>query len=145
MTLVVGYDRHRASRAAVLFASELAGALKVPVHVVHVVDISDGAISGSSGDSANAVKRKLDAERQHVGEALDAAGVQWDYHLLNGDPVKALLKTADDCAATLIVVGRSQHRIAPTLSHLLTGAVIRNLLRHSTRPVAVVPEFAESR
>lgn len=144
MALVVGYDRHPASRAAVLFASELAGALNVPVHVVHVVDISDGAISGSSGESADALKRKLDTERQHVGEALDAAHVEWKYHLLNGDPAKALLKTADDCAATLIVVGRPQHGIGPTLSHIVTGTVTRNLLRHSTRPVAVVPGFADS-
>lgn len=144
MALVVGYDRHAASRAAVLFAAELAGALNVPVHVVHVVDLADGASSGSSGESAEAIKRTLNTERQHVGDALDAAHVQWEYHLLNGDPVEALLKTADDCAATLIVVGRPQHGISPTLSHIVSGTVTRNLLRYSTRPVAVVPEFADS-
>lgn len=144
MALVVGYDRHPASRAAVLFASELAGALNVPVHVVHVVDISDGAISDSADDPSDTIKRKLDAERQHVGEALDAARVQWEYHLLNGDPVQALLKTADDYAATLIVVGRPQRGIGPALSHMVTGTVTRNLLRQSSRPVAVVPEFADN-
>lgn len=144
MSLVVGYDRHPASRAAVLFAAELAGALNVPVHVVHVVDMSDSAISGTSTGSAEAVERRLSAERQHVGEALDATHVEWAYHLLTGDPVKALLKTADDCAARLIVVGRPQHGIGPALSHIVTGTVTRNLLRHSTRPVAVVPEFADS-
>lgn len=144
MALVVGYDRHPASRAAVLFAAELAGALQVPVHVVHVVDMSDAAISDTSDGSADAVERRLSTERQHVGEALDAVHVQWTYHLLNGDPVKALLKTADDCAATLIVVGRPQHGIGPVLTHMVTGTVTRNLLRHSTRPVAVVPEFADS-
>ncbi|QLL05347.1 universal stress protein [Mycobacterium vicinigordonae] len=144
MALVVGYDRHPASRAAVLFACELAGALNVPVHVVHVVDISDGVISGSSGESSDAVKRRLDTERRHVGEALDAAHVRWEYHLLNGEPVKALLKIAEDCAAILIVVGRPQHGIGPTLSHIVSGTVTRNLLRRSTRPVAVVPEFADS-
>ncbi|OIN78842.1 universal stress protein [Mycobacterium malmoense] len=144
MALVVGYDRHPASRAAVLFAAELAGALNVPVHVVHVVDMADSPISGTSTESAEAAKKRLDAERQHVGEALDAAHVPWTYHLLNGDPVKALLKTADDCSATLIVVGRPQHGIVPALSHIVTGTVARNLLRHSTRPVAVVPEFADS-
>lgn len=144
MALVVGYDRHPASRAAVLFAGELAGALNVPVHIVHVVDTVDNPISGAPAGSAEAVERRLDAERQHVGEALDAVGVQWTYHLLDGDPVSALLKTADECAATLIVVGRPQHGIGPALSHIVTGTVTRNLLRHSTRPVAVVPEFADS-
>ncbi len=143
MALVVGYDRHPASRAAVLFAGELAGALNVPVHVVHVVDMSDSPISGTPSSSAEAAERRLNTERQRVGEALDAAHVQWTYHLLNGDPVNALLKTADEYAATLIVVGRPQHGIGPALSHIVTGAVTRNLLRHSTRPVVVVPEFAD--
>ena len=144
MALVVGYDRHPASRAAVLFAGELAGALKVPVHVVHVVDLSDNPISGTSASPAEAAERRRNTERQHVGEALDAAHVQWTYHLMDGDPVTALLKTADEYAATLIVVGRPQHGIGAALSHILTGTVTRNLLRHSTRPVAVVPEFGDN-
>jgi nucleotide-binding universal stress UspA family protein len=144
MALVVGYDRHPASRAAVLFAGELAGALGVPLHVVHVVDIVDSPISGAEATAADAVERRLNTERLHVGEALDAANVQWQYHLLDGDPVTALLKTADDCAATMIVVGRPQRGIGPVLSHIVTGTVTRNLLRHSTRPVAVVPQFADS-
>ena len=113
MALVVGYDRHPASRAAVLFAGELA-------------------------------ERRLNTERQHVGEALDAVHVQWTHRVLHGDPVTTLLKAADECAATLIVVGRPQHGLGPVLSHVVTGTVTRNLLRHSTRPVAVVPEFGDN-
>ncbi|HTQ18899.1 universal stress protein [Mycobacterium sp.] len=149
MALVVGYDRHPASRAAVLFAGELAGALNAPVHVVHVVDLSDShfsaePVSATSGSPDEAAERRLTIERQHVGDALDAAGVQWTYHLMEGDPVSALLKTAEECAATLIVVGRPQHGIGAALSHIVTGTVTRNLLRHSTMPVAVVPEFGDS-
>ncbi|MEB4211209.1 universal stress protein [Mycobacterium sp. 94-17] len=144
MALVVGYDRHPASRAAVLFTGGLANAMDVPVHVVHVVDRSDSAFFATSTDAADTVERRLSTERRHVGEILDATHVRWTYHLLDGDPVAALLKTADDCAATLIVVGRPQHGIGSVVSHLVTGAVARNLLRHSTRPVAVVPEFADN-
>jgi nucleotide-binding universal stress UspA family protein len=144
MALVVGYDRHPASRAALLFAGGLAAGLDAPLHVVHVVDMSDSPISGPPDASAEAAERRLNAERQHVGEALDAAHVQWAYHVMSGDPVAALLKTADECAATMIVVGRPQHGIGPALSHLVTGTVARNLLRHSTRPVLVVPRFGDS-
>lgn len=59
MALVVGYDRHPASRAAVLFAGELAGALNVPVHIVHVVDTVDNPISGAPAGSAEAVEEGL--------------------------------------------------------------------------------------
>ena len=141
MALVVGYDRHPASRAAVLFASELARALNVPVHVVHVVDRSDSAIPGTPASSADATKRRLDAERQHVGAALDAAHVQWTYHLLIGDPVAALLKTADEHAASMVVVGRPEHGLGAALDHIVTGTVARNLLRRNRRPVVAVPKW----
>lgn len=147
MALVVGYDQHPASRAAVLFAGELAGALDVPVHVVHVVDMSDRAAATAEGSGEG--EPTPDAEPQHipgqVGDALDWARVQWTYHLCHGDPAAALLQAADEHAATLIVVGRPQQGIRSMLGHLVGGRVARNLLRHSTRPVAVVPEFAEGR
>lgn len=144
MAVVVGYDRRPASRAAVLFAGELAGALGVPVHVVHVADISDPpAAADSSGDAKPTPHAQPALVPEHVGDALDWAHVQWTYHLRHGDPAAAILHAADEHAATLIVVGRPQQGIRSMFGHLVGGRVARNLLRHSTRPVAVVPEFAE--
>lgn len=144
MALVVGYDRHPASRAAVLVAGELGGALKVPVHVVHVIEMSDSLSGVPSSWSFESAEKRLDAERQHVGEALAAAHVQWTYRVLHGDPVAALLGVADEHAATFIVVGRPQRGVGPALGHMVTGTVARKLLRRSTRPVVVVPEFGDS-
>lgn len=141
MALVVGYDYHPASRAAVLFAGELAHAMNTAVHVVHIVDIADSPISGAPISSAGADDKRLTSGRQHVADYLDAAHVQWTYRVLNGNPVTALVDAADECAAMLIVIGRPQHGIGPALGHVVTGAVARNLLRTSSRPVAVVPEF----
>lgn len=143
MALVVGYDRRPASRAAVLLAGEIAGALTVPVHVVHVVNMSDSPVLATAKRSADA-DRWLDSDRRHVGDALDAAHVQWSYHLLKGDPVTAILKAADELAARVVVSVWPQHGIGPALGRFVTGKVARNLLRHSTRPVVVVPEFADS-
>jgi nucleotide-binding universal stress UspA family protein len=138
VALVVGYDAHPASRAALVFAGDLGGALNIPVHVVHVVD-SDVA------GAPNATEQRFDAERQHIGDALDSAGVQWQYHLVPGDPVDALLQAADDHAASMLVVGRPEQGIGAAVGHLVTGAVARNLVRRSHRPVVVVPEFISSR
>jgi len=138
VVLVVGYDRHPASRAALVFAGELAGALNVPLHVVHVVDDSDEADAGRAS-SAGADGEDLDAERQHVGDALGE--VQWTYHRLRGDPVTALLEMTNRHGASMLIVGRPEQGIGAAFGHLITGNVARNLLRRSNRPVVVVPEF----
>ena len=138
MVLVVGYDRHSASRAALVFAGELAGALNVPLHVVHVVDDSDDA-GAARASSAGTGGEDLDAERQHVRDALGE--VQWTYHRLRGDPVTALLEMTNRHGASMLIVGRPEQGIGAAFGHLITGNVARNLLRRSNRPVVVVPEF----
>jgi len=145
VALVVGYDRHLASRAALLFAAELAGALNVALHVVHVVDRSDSPINVEAASSAGATERRLEGERRHVAAALDAADVQWSYHVMDGDPVAALLAAASEHAASMIVVGRPEQGLVATVGHIVTGAVARTLIRRSQRPVVVVPHVVEGR
>lgn len=138
MALVVGYDRHPASRAALVFAGELAGALNVPLHVVHVVDDADNAVTMPAG-SAVVGGEDLDAERQHLADAL--GNVQWTYHRLRGDPSTALLEVTNQHGASMVIVGRPEQGIGAAIGHIITGNVARNLLRHSNRPVVVVPQF----
>ncbi|WP_045376778.1 universal stress protein [Mycobacterium kyorinense] len=54
--------------------------------------------------------------------ALGAADLQWTFHQIRGDPAEALLDVA-------------------ALGHIVSGSVARNVLRHSHRPVVVVPEY----
>jgi nucleotide-binding universal stress UspA family protein len=138
VVLVVGYDRHPASRAALVFAGELAGALNVPLHVVHVVDDADDACAARAS-SAGAGGDDLDPERQHVGDAVGE--VQWTYHRLRGDPVTTLLEASSQHGASMLIVGRPEQGIGAAFGHLITGNVARNILRRSNRPVVVVPEF----
>jgi nucleotide-binding universal stress UspA family protein len=139
VVLVVGYDRHPAGRAALTFAGELAGALNVPLHVVHAVNDGDDATSGptnSTSASDGAV-----AEPEHLGDALDAAHVLWTYHRLTGDPATILLDAADEHSAAMLILGRPEQGLGATVGHIITGNVARNVLRRSTRPVVIVPEF----
>ena len=139
MVLVVGYDRHSASRAALVFAGELAGALNVPLHVVHVVDDADDAVTAPAMSCPGTADH--DAESQHVGDTLGGADVQWTYHRLRGDPATVLLDTANQHGASMLIVGQPEHGIGAAVGHLITGNVARNLLRRTNRPVVVVPEF----
>jgi nucleotide-binding universal stress UspA family protein len=138
VVLVVGYDRHPASRAALVFAGELAGALNVPLHVVHVVDDADNAVT-TPASSAGVAGEDLDAARQHVADAL--GDVQWTYHRLRGDPAAALIEVTNQHGASMLIVGRPEQGIGAAIGHIITGKVARNVLRRSTRPVVVVPEF----
>lgn len=138
MVLVVGYDRHPASRAALVFAGELAGALNVPLHVVHVVDDADDSATTPTS-SAGGGAHDGDPERQHVADAL--GDVQWTYHRLRGDPTTALLEMANHHRASMLIVGRPEQGIGAAIGHMITGNVARHLLRRSNRPVVVVPEF----
>lgn len=140
MVLVVGYDRHPASRAALVFAGELAGALNVPLHVVHVVDDADDDDTAPTTSTRHGAE-DLDAESHYVADALDAADVQWTYHRLRGDPATVLLETTNQHSASMLIVGRPEHGIGAAVGHIITGNVARNLLRRSNRPVVVVPEF----
>jgi nucleotide-binding universal stress UspA family protein len=133
VALVVGYDPHPASRAALVFAGELAGALNVPVHVVHVLD------------GGQPTQRDSDRERQRVADALGGRDLQWTYHLVSGDPAQVLIEAADEHSALMLVVGRPETGVEATLGHLVTGSVARNVLRHSRRPVVVVPEYGGPR
>jgi nucleotide-binding universal stress UspA family protein len=141
VALVVGYDRHPASRAALLFAGQLAGALNVPLHVVHVADASDSTLGAGPPTSADD-HQLLRAEQRSVRAALESTGVQWSYHVMSGDRVAALIEAASEHAASMIIVGRPEHGIGATLGHIVSGAVARGLLRRSPRPVVVVPESA---
>lgn len=139
MSLVVGYDQHPISRAAMLFASELAAALDEAVHVVHIVDTPDKPISGAPISTGAGSHEKASAERQHVKAALDAARVQWTYRVLNGDPVTALLRTADECSARSIVISGCQDEGDPSVDRILAADFMRNLLSRSSFPVVLVP------
>jgi nucleotide-binding universal stress UspA family protein len=141
VALIVGYDRHPASRAALLFAAELTAALNVPLAIVHVADLSDmiGAEPSASTD-----ERHADLERQRIAAVLSNE-VRWSYCLVGGDPVDALIEAASQYAASMIVVGRPQQGISAAIGHIVSGAVARNLMRRSPIPVVVVPESTGGR
>ena len=142
MALIVGYDRHPASRAALLFGAELTAALNVPLAIVHVADLSDMVIGAEP--SALTDDRHADLERQRIAAVLSDE-VRWSYSLVGGDPVDALIEAAAQYSASIIVVGRPQQGISAAIGHIVSGAVARHLLRRSPIPVVVVPESADPR
>jgi nucleotide-binding universal stress UspA family protein len=57
-----------------------------------------------------------------------------------GDPYKLILKIATEWNANLIVMGTHGHTGIP---HLLMGSVAEKIVRHSTKPIVIIPTRKE--
>ncbi|HZK62903.1 MAG TPA: universal stress protein, partial [Puia sp.] len=53
-----------------------------------------------------------------------------------GKPFEVILKVAEEWGADLIVIGTHGRK---GFSHLLMGSVAEKIIRHSTRPLFVIP------
>jgi nucleotide-binding universal stress UspA family protein len=141
--LVLGYDTAPASRTALLVAADLA--LRLPaghLYVVHAVDLSDYPADPDLPDFDTLGAQTLAVEREHVHAALADLPVPWTYHVGHRRPVRYLCDLAEEHDALMIIVGTRGGGLGSTVARLLDGSVSHGLIRHSRRPVLVVPEHA---
>lgn len=141
VALVVGYDRHRAARAALHAAIALAGDLGADLHVLHSSTLDDYGIDPDCDQYEAEHAQALADERAAISELLGDSGLVWAYHEQQGDPSHALAELADQVDARMIVVGATH---PGGIRHLLGGdSVAKRLLKQQARPVLVVPEADE--
>lgn len=139
MTVIVGFDRHRASLAALRFGHDLAADLDVPLHVVHVVDQNDTPVDPDAADWTEQTDTHVRELREQAQSLLAQVPGDWSYHSLHGDAADVLLALAEVEDAAMIVLGQPEHGFGASVDHLLNGAIARTLLRRSSRPIVVVP------
>lgn len=137
--LVVGYDRHPSSHAALLVARELATRLAAQLDVVHVEDMSDQPISPDQPEWEEEFARALASQHEQVRDAMLGHAGRWTYRAARGDPAQILAAAAAELRATMIIVGTGEPGTAHALHRLLDGSVLRRLIRHQPCPVLVVP------
>ena len=139
--IVVGYDRHPASAAALVMAGSIASAMNARLHVVHVVDLGD-AYPNIDDPSWEALTQAAVDEEQRVAEsAVEGLDVQWTYQTARGETAQVLARTAMEQDALMIVIG--ERRLGRAVVHLLELSVLHHLLRlHPTTPVLIVSEEA---
>ena len=135
MTVVLGYDESPGADTALHVAIDVAVRFGEPLVVVHGI-----APPGGVGEEFQAHRDAL-AEigrkaTDHALEAARAAGVAAEAELVTAKPAEALIRIADECDATVIVLGTSGE--GPIRSALL-GSTPHKLLQLSTRPVLCVP------
>jgi nucleotide-binding universal stress UspA family protein len=146
-TLVVGTDGSAHGQHAVTWAADLARQLGAKVVLVHVAPPVQPPIAAAGGyvmyvpqDVIDENRAALEEQvRDEFGAPLTAAGVTWDWRLLDGSPPIVLGDVAAEVDAQLIVVGT---RALHALGELFLGSTSHALTRHRGVPIVVVPEPA---
>lgn len=138
--VVVGVDGSANSRRALVLAGRHARSTGAELAVVHAVGLTeeiDGEhvpTFGHRDEIAANVDGWCDALREDGWE-------KFRVELVDGAPVDALLRTADQLDASVIVVGR---RGAGGRPELLLGSTAHQVVEHGQCPVLVIPPIGRS-
>lgn len=138
-TYIVGHDGSDASRAALRFATVLAGAAGGDVVVAHVYPWT--MRSYAKGASPGPVAALDEQSRADAAQMLTDEGVpEAMQHVMGGgSPAEGLQRLVESRQTALVAVGVT-HR--GTLGRIVPGGVAEHLLHGAPCPVAVVPADA---
>ncbi|NDV09404.1 universal stress protein [Rhodococcus sp. IEGM 248] len=137
--LVVGFDSHPASHAALTYALDLAGRLNAFLHVAHIVDIDDMPIEPDRDDWEQRYADAVEAERTEACAMLAALPGNWAYYSREGNPAHLLTTIAEANDALMIVIGTSRGGLMSLLERFVGESVSSKLVHHARRPVLLVP------
>lgn len=156
-TLLVPIDYSDATQRVVDLVRDLAKALGAEIHLVHVKEISVAPATGAMTYGALGMPELMSAssvpglepiappvptqpgEQKKLNEwqkELTDAGLKVALHEPTGPVVEEILREADAAQADFIVMGTHGHG---AMYNLLVGSVTKGVLKHSMRPVLLVP------
>ncbi|QHE73655.1 universal stress protein (plasmid) [Rhodococcus sp. ZPP] len=137
--LVVGFDRHPASHAALTYAMDLAGRLDAFLHVAHIVDIDDMPIEPDRDDWEERFADSVEQQRREACTMLATMPGNWAYYSREGDPAQLLTTIAEANDALMIIIGTSRGGVMSLFERFLGESVSSKLVHHARRPVLLVP------
>lgn len=134
-TIVVGVDGSADGAGALEWAARMAAALDTEVVAVHALGLL--AHVGGSGDPAQSHRSEIES---HLAgpwtEVLRRGAVRHRCEVHDGNPVTALLASAEEHGAVMVVVGRRGSGGFPGLQ---LGSTSRQLAQHASVPLVIVP------
>jgi len=162
--ILVPIDFSDATRRVIDLARQLAKALGAEVHLLHVKELSGATTSGTLGYGLAGMPELapmsgvpvpgLDPMPQPLAETEDQKSklAQWHKEIIQdgikvtlqeptGAVAEEILNQADAIDASLIVMGRHGRS---AMYNLLAGSTTKAVLKHSTRPVLLVPSAKSS-
>jgi nucleotide-binding universal stress UspA family protein len=141
-----------------------AKALDAEVHIIHVKELTAAATQGTLGYSLagmpelapmsgvpvpgfGSMQEIIPEDEDHTSklakwqEAFAHAGLKVSLHEPTGTVPEEILKQADKLNVDLIVMGTHRHG---GMYNLLVGSATKDVLKHSARPVLLVPASKSS-
>jgi nucleotide-binding universal stress UspA family protein len=138
--VVVGIDGSANARRALVIAGRHAKSTGAHLLVVHAVGLTE-EIDGEHVPTHDH-HDEIAARVSQWCEALRDEGVDdFEMRLVDGSPVDAILRTANDDGASVIVVGR---RGAGGRPELRLGSTAHQIVEHAYHPVLVIPPIGHS-
>ena len=137
--IIVGVDGSAAAERALTWAAALVEGTSGAIVAVHALglltDLGDGSVVPSMGHRDQVVTLL----EQQWSRPLTEAAVVHRCVVVDGDPVAALLRTAREEEADLLVVGRRGTGGHPGL---VLGSTSQQIVYQADRPVVVIPDQA---
>jgi nucleotide-binding universal stress UspA family protein len=157
--ILVPIDFSDVTPAAIDLARQFGKAFGAAIHLVHVKELTAGPAPGTLGyglagmselapiagvpvpgfkPSSETIAEDEDRKSKLAKWQAEIAqeGIEVSLHELAGAVAEQILNLADQLDADMIVMGRHGHGAMYTL---LVGSATKGVLKHSTRPVLLVP------
>ena len=142
-TIVAALDFSDASKPVLEMAGSLATAYGATLHLVHVVEPEPSySAYGFTPEEFPAIhvfqkeaRERAEAALKKKRESL-SADLKVETHLLEGNPLNALLEFATETGADLVALGSHGHGV---MASVLLGSVAEGLVRKAEVPALVVP------
>lgn len=142
MKVIVGVDGSAPAEHAVEWCAKYGGALDAEVVVVYAFEAPsyDSVLMRHYFPIPLFTEEDRERLREHVDRdwcsALDAASVPHRVEVLEGQPAKMILETAEAEDADLVVIGR---RGLGRVAERLLGSTSYQLAHHIDRPLVIIP------
>jgi nucleotide-binding universal stress UspA family protein len=144
--ILVATDGSATAQEAVAWAADLAATLGAEVVLMSVIDFANLGLSAGFGFpilEETQMRERLNQELNGAwSERMREAQVNFRTLVSEGNPAPAIVQTAADEEADLIVMGS---RGRSGLNELLVGSVAHRVTHHARTPVVIVPPSATSR
>jgi nucleotide-binding universal stress UspA family protein len=136
--VLLGLDGSANALRAAEWTASLCSSLGAEVVAVHALGLLHTTESGDLV-AADRHRAAIRGELEAWCAPLRDAGIDFTARLCEGEPVSALLDTAEELDADLVVVGTRGAGTAPRSS---LGSTSRMLAQQAHRPIVIVPDSA---
>lgn len=141
MNILVAIDLSPITSKVLQKTKEIALKTKAKVWIAHVVAPDPDFIGYEVGPQTERdfIARKFHEKHiaiQDLAKKLKNEGVQVIPLLLQGPTVETILEEADDINADMIITGSHGYGM---MYNIFIGSISKEILKHSTRPVLIIP------